>query len=175
LPTASYAHHILGLPHYSYKENYPQAPTLEYPATSGPYDILLTSYPGKPVPGEAASFSFYVKNRETGDPYNQPIMIRVLQTFTFGESKVILKPTESEPFEQPHKLSITFPEDGEYVVELSMEVEGKPEIIPFILTAGEPSATTSVLIAVGIFLLLFIITVRAIKIKRTRRMGNTPT
>jgi ferredoxin-type protein NapH len=171
-PTDSYAHHILGLPHYSYKENYPQTPTLEYPAMSGPYDILLTSYPGKPVPGEAASFSFYVKNRETGDPYNLPITIRVLQTFTFGESKVILKPTVSEPFQHPHKLSLTFPEDGEYVVELTMEVEGKPETIPFILTAGEPSATTSVLIAVGIFLLLFIITVRAIKIKRTRRLEH---
>lgn len=175
LPPAALAHHILGLPHYSYKENYPQAPTLEYPATSGPYDVLLTSYPGKPVPGEAASFSFYIKNRETGNPYDHPITVRVLQTFTFGQSKTILKPTVCQPFEHPHKLSITFPEDGEYVVELTMEVEGKPEIIPFMLNAGEPSATTSVLIAVGIFLLVFVITVRAIKIKRTRRLGNAPT
>jgi len=164
LPPAAHAHHILGLPHYSYKENYPQAPTLEYPATSGPYDVLLTSYPGKPVP-----------NRETGNPYDHPITVRVLQTFTFGQSKTILKPTVCQPFEHPHKLSVTFPEDGEYVVELTMEVEGKPEIIPFMFNAGEPSATTSVLIAVGIFLLVFIITVRAIKIKRTRRLGKAPT
>ena len=52
LASSAAAHHILGLPHYSYKENYPQAPTLEYPAFTGPYDILLTSYPGKPVPQE---------------------------------------------------------------------------------------------------------------------------
>ena len=174
-PPVVSSHHILGLPHYSYKENYPQAPTLEYPATSGPYDILLTSYPGKPVPGETASFSFYVKNRETGDPYDQPITVQVLQTFTFGESKVVVKPTVSEPFEQPHKLSLTFPEDGEYVVELTMEVEGKPEIIPFMLTAGEPSAVTSVLIAVGLFLLVFIIAIRAIKIKRDRRLKGATT
>jgi len=96
----------------------------------------------------------------------------VLQTFTFGQSKTILKPTVCQPFEHPHKLSLTFPKDGEYVVELTLEVEGKPEIIPFMLNAGEPSATTSVLIAVGIFLLVFVITVRAIKIKRTRRLGK---
>jgi ferredoxin len=175
LPSVVNSHHILGLPHYSYKENYPQAPTLEYPATSGPYDILLTSYPGKPVPGETASFSFYVKNRETGDAYDQPITVQVLQTFTFGESKVIVKPTVSQPFEQPHKLSVTFPEDGEYVVELTMEVEGKPEIIPFMLTAGEPSAVTSVLITVGLFLIVFIIAIRAIKIKRDRRLESAQT
>jgi hypothetical protein len=56
-----------------------------------------------------------------------------------------------------------------------MEVEGKPEIIPFMLTAGEPSAVTSVLIAVGLFLLVFIIAIRAIKIKRDRRLGSAQT
>jgi hypothetical protein len=93
----------------------------------------------------------------------------VLQTFTFGRSAEILKPTICQPFEQPHKLAVTFPEDGEYVVELTFDIEGKPEIIPFILTVGEPSATTSVLVTIGILLLLFIIVVRAIKIKRARR------
>ena len=49
-PQTAAAHHILGLPHYSYKENYPQVPTLEYPATSGPYDILMTSsWPRPPI------------------------------------------------------------------------------------------------------------------------------
>jgi ferredoxin-type protein NapH len=168
-PSSAGGHHILGLPHYSYKENYPQAPTLEYPAQAGPYDILLTSYPGKPVPEETASFSIYIKNRDTREPYNHPITIQVLQTFTFGRSAEILKPTICQPFEQPHKLAVTFPEDGEYVVELTFDIEGKPEIIPFILTVGEPSATTSVLVTIGILLLLFIIVVRAIKIKRARR------
>lgn len=171
-PPSASGHHILGLPHYSYKENFPQAPTLEYPATSGPYDILLTSYPGKPIPGQPATVSFYVKNRETDEPYDRPITMRVLQTFTFGESKVIESPVISEPFMQPHKVTVTFPEDGEYVVELTMEVEGKPEIIPFIMTAGEPSAVTSVLIATGLFLVVFVVTVRAIKIKRARRLRS---
>ena len=91
------AHHILGLPHYSYKENYPQAPTLEYPATTGPYDVLLTSYPGKPVPAEPANLAVYIKNRDTGVPYGEPITVQVLQTFTFGRSRAVLEPTVVQP------------------------------------------------------------------------------
>ena len=73
-----------------------------------------------------------------------------------------------QPFEVPHKLSATFPADGEYVVELTMDVEGRPEIIPFMVIAGNPSATVSILIAVAIGLAVFVIVVRAIKIKRAR-------
>lgn len=169
VPRQAVAHHILGLPHYSYKENYPQVPTLEYPATTGPYDVLLTSYPGKPTPGEAANLAFYIKNRNTDVPYDQRVSVRVLQTFTFGRNQVVIGATSIQPFENVHKLTATFPEDGEYVVELTMDVEGTPEVIPFLLIAGEPTATASVLIATGGGLGLFIVVVRAIKIKRKRR------
>lgn len=171
-----YAHHILGLPHYSYKENYPQAPVLEYPAFSGPYEILLTCYPGKPVPGEAANLVFYVKDQQTGTPYEKSIDTRVLQTFTFGKSSEVLAPITVKPYEQPHKISVTFPDDGEYVIELSMEVEGKTEIIPFMLVVGNPSSAASILIAATVGLVIFIITIRAVKIKQKRRLnakGNT--
>jgi ferredoxin len=172
LPSSAEGHHILGLPHYSYKENYPQVPTLEYPAIVGPYDILLTSYPGKPVPDETASLSIYMKHSTTGIPFDKPITVRVVQTFTFGRSREIFKPTVSEPIEQPHKMAVTFPEDGEYIVEVTMVVEGKTEVIPFVMVAGEPSATLSVIVAIIAGLILFIIVVRAIKIKRDRRMKN---
>lgn len=168
---AAQAHHILGLPHYSYKDSYPQAPTLEYPATTGPYDVLLTSYPGKPVPAESANLAFYIKNRNTNTPYAQPIGVRVLQTFTFGRNREIVTPTEVAPFEVPHKLTVTFPEAGEYIVELTMDVEGVPEVIPFMMIAGEPTATTSILIVVGVGLALFLVAVRAVKIKRARRIA----
>jgi hypothetical protein len=169
--TAS-AHHILGLPHYSYKENYPQVPTLEYPAKSGPYEILLTCYPGKPKPGEAANLAIYIKEETSGLPYTHPVQVRVLQTFTFGRSRDI-QPLAAVPFyEQPHEVSVTFPEDGEYIVELTMQVEGKPEVIPFLMVAGEPSATLSVLIAVGAGLALFLIVIRAVRIKQKRRLAQ---
>lgn len=172
-PNPALAHHILGLPHYSYKENYPQAPTLEYPATTGPYDVLMTSYPGKPVPTEAATIAFYIKDRNTAEPFGQPVTVRVLQTFTFGDSRVIHEPATHQPFDNQHKYTITFPEDGEYIVELTMDVEGQTEVIPFLVVAGTPTATASIVASVVGGLLVFLITVRAIKVKRDRRLKTT--
>jgi len=163
---AACAHHILGLPHYSYKENYPQIPTLEYPAKSGPYQVLLTCYPGKPEPGEAANLAIYIKDEVNNEPYGQSIQVRVLQTFTFGRNLDVLPLTTVPLYSQPHELLVTFPNHGEYIVELTLDVEGKPETIPFLLVAGDPSATGSVLVAIGIFLAIFFIVVRAIRVKR---------
>jgi len=163
------AHHILGLPHYSYKENYPQAPTLEYPASTGPYDVLLTSYPGKPVPGEPTNIAVYIKDRHTGRPYDQPVTVCILQTFTFGRNRIVVPATLVQPYENLHKLTATFPEEGEYVLELRMDVEGAQELIPFMMISGDPTATASVVVAIVFGLGMFLIVVRAIKIKQRRR------
>ncbi len=171
-PATALAHHILGLPHYSYKENYPQAPVKEYPASTGPYEIVFVSYPGDPVPGAPANLAFYIKNGASGEPYDAPISVRVLQTFTFGNNREVLPASEIRPLEVPHKISVTFPEDGEYIVELSLDVEGEEEVISFLVIAGNPSASTSVLLAVGGGLAVFLITVRAIKKKRDRRKAT---
>ena len=53
-----------------------------------------------------------------------------------------------------------------------MEVEGKGEVIPFMLVVGNPSATGSILITVAVGLVIFIVVVRAIKIKRQRRLAS---
>lgn len=165
-------HHILGLPHYSYKENYPQRPTLEYPATTGPYEVLLTSYPGVPVPGEPANLAFYIKNRETGRVYVEPITVRVLQTSTFGDNTVIMDATTRTPFDNEYKFHVTMPVDGEYIVELSMPVEGRTESIPFLMVAGEPTATASIA-TVGTFgLIVLFVMVRAMQRKRRRRAAT---
>lgn len=168
----AFAHHILGLPHYSYKENYPQRPTLEYPATTGPYDVLLTSYPGVPNPGEPANLAFYVKNRETSAAYAKPITVRVLQTSTFGDNTVVLEPTTRSSIDNEYKYHVTFPVDGEYVVELSMPVEGRVEVIPFLMIVGEPSATASIIVLSAFGLVLTLVIVRAVQRKRLRR-NNT--
>lgn len=168
-PAAVQAHHILGLPHYSYKENYPQAPVLEYPATTGPYDVLLQSYPGKPNPGEQANLKFDIINRETGQRYDRPITVRIVQTFTLGANREILSEEVSPISDVLYKVYPTFPEDGEYVVELTMDVEGRPETIGFKMAVGNPSPTKSIVIALCCGMAVFLITVRAVKKKRDRR------
>ncbi|MBI3892196.1 MAG: 4Fe-4S binding protein [Candidatus Wallbacteria bacterium] len=163
------AHHILGLPHYSYKDNYPQVPQLEYPATSGPYDILLINCPGKPVPGQKGIAALYIKDRNTGKPYEKPLYLRLLQESLFGQPREVLPRTQVVACEVPYKLAITYPEAGDYVVELTFEVEGKQETIPFPVVAGDPVPAGSILASAGGALVFFLVVVRAVRIKRARR------
>ncbi len=169
LASPAWGHHILGLPHYSYKENYPQRPTLEYPATTGPLTVLLTAYPGVPVPGQPANLALYIKDRQADRVYSDEINIRILQTFTFGANSEILSSTPRTPFDNEYKYHVTFPADGEYIVELSLPVEGRVEVIPFLMVVGAPSSAMSfVLAGLGVMLLGFIV-VRAVQVKRYRR------
>lgn len=167
------AHHILGLPHYSYKENYPQRPTLEYPATTGPYEVLLTSYPGVPIPGEPANLAFYIRDAVSGTVYDETITMRVLQTYTFGDNTLIVPPTTRTPFDNEYKYHVTLPVDGEYVVELSMPVEGRVEVIPFLIVVGNPTDTGSVVLAASLFVVILLVAIRAIQKKRERRRGRS--
>ncbi len=50
-----------------------------------------------------------------------------------------------------------------------MDVEGQTEIIPFLVVAGNPTATASIVASVVGGLLIFLVTIRAIKLKRDRR------
>ena len=172
LATPAQAHHVLGLPHYSYKENYPQRPTLEYPATTGPYEILLTSYPGVPKPGEPANLAFYIKNVQASRVYEKPITVRVLETSTFGDNTEIMPPTSRTPFDNEYKFYVTLPDDGEYIVELTMDVEGKTEVVPFLMIAGAPSSVPSIVLAIVFGSLGLFVGVRAVQGQRRRRLKS---
>lgn len=165
----AHAHHILGLPHYAYKDNFPQAPVLEYPANVGPYHVLLTSYPGRPVPGEATSVVFYITETASGAPYLTPVSLRVSTQATFGSNREIVPPTVHEPTLNQFKYTVTFPEAGEYTVELTMDVDGRTEVIPFLVVAGNPRAPATVPLTVGAGLILLVVVVRAVKRKQARR------
>jgi ferredoxin len=172
-PGPGWAHHILGLPHYAYKESYPQRPVLEHAAATGSYDLLLTSYPGVPVPGEMATIALYIRNRDTGRPYASPVGVRVLGPALFGERAVLTGPRVLEPHEVPLKLMVTFSGEGEHVIEITMDVDGQPEVIPFPLIVGRSGGGLGFLLASGGGLALLAIVVRAVRIKRERRRRRT--
>lgn len=44
VPAGAQAHHIKGLPHYGYIENYPQTPTREILIQAPPYEVTLVTY-----------------------------------------------------------------------------------------------------------------------------------
>ena len=163
------AHHTMGNPRFVYKESHPEAPTLEYPAELFSYDIVFTSYPGRPNIKEPTAFSFYAKDRETSKPYQEPITIRVLKNMNFGGTREVLKPTLLNQSTQPYIYDFTFTEDGDYVIELIMVLKGKDEMIPFIITAGEPSITIPALIAVAGILVLYIFIIILTRIRSSRK------
>ena len=53
-----------------------------------------------------------------------------------------------------------------------MAVEGRTEVIPFLMVVGDPSSGWTVLLLTAAGLALFVIVIRAVKIKRTRRAAN---
>ena len=44
VPATAAAHHIKGLPHYGYLENYPQVPTTELHASAPPFEVTVVAY-----------------------------------------------------------------------------------------------------------------------------------
>ena len=144
------------------------------------------AYGDKKRPGEGPFLidDLYTEGKNKGRPkilvmardadvvYAEPISIRVLQTHTFGDSTVIVPPTRREPFDNEHKFYVTFPVDGEYIIELSIMVEGKLEVIPFLMVAGDPTAATSVFVAAASLLVVGFIVVRAMQVKQRRRLGQ---
>ncbi len=159
LPHIAHAHHIDGMPH----------------ASVGPYDILMTSIPEKPVSGEATHITFYIIDSNTGRPIDQSITVHVLQTFTFRQNKEIVEPTIHLPINLQYPFKMVFPEDGEYLLELTLEVEGRTEIIPFLLFVGNSSATTLIVISIGVGLVTFLVIVRAVKAMRNRKRQRSVT
>ena len=79
------AHHILGIPHYAYDEQYPQTPVLTYLLEAGPYDVKMTGYPGRPEPGERSSLHIYIYRRDNGALYDKTVTVEVMQDALIGE------------------------------------------------------------------------------------------
>lgn len=69
------SHHIKGLPHYGYLENYPQTPTFELEATIAPYDIIVVTYlleglnESLAATPDDAMIYVTITNKETRKPY----------------------------------------------------------------------------------------------------------
>ncbi|MEK6544149.1 MAG: hypothetical protein AABZ44_06925, partial [Elusimicrobiota bacterium] len=68
-----YAHHILGIPHYTYDENYPQMPYVKLVERVGRWEFQITGFPGHPKPGERTQWNVYAHDIVTHQPYSGDI------------------------------------------------------------------------------------------------------
>ena len=169
----AFAHHILGIPHYSYDENYPQTPVLTYHAELGPLEMKLTGYPGNPKPGEACSLHVYLRRLDGGAPFDAPVTLSIMRDRFLGDDPVVYGPITAQLEESLYKFYPRFEEEANYIVRVEYEVEGVPWIIDLPMVVGEPGSPWAVVGSVAAALAAFLVVVRAARIKM-KRQAKTP-
>ena len=114
-------HHILGIPHYAYDEDYPQAPVLTYKVEAGTNVVEMTTYPGRPVPGESCALHVYIRRSDDGRPFDSAVTLSVLRDRMLGADPLVYGPMEVRLEEALYKFYPKFDVEGDYVVRIEFE------------------------------------------------------
>ncbi|MFT5366464.1 MAG: hypothetical protein ACI8V2_001411 [Candidatus Latescibacterota bacterium] len=173
-PLSVFAHHIMGIPHYAYDEQYPQTPVLTYRLEAGPYDVRMTGYPGKPTPGERCTLHVYIRRMDDGALFEGKVIMTVMQNVLMSEDRVVYGPAEAEIEERLFKFHPAFPDEANYTVRIEFEVDDVPWIVDLPMVAGEPGSPWTVLGSTVFGLVAFVVVIRAIRIKRQRQRTMSP-
>lgn len=172
LPSVASAHHIMGIPHYKYGDDYPQLPFAEIKAQVGDYDLHFTYFPGTPKPGERVRFKLYAFHRETREPFRKPLEVsyfreRFLRSdVRKGESLQIQ--VGDGPEGNDYKFFHVFEEADSFYVRVHFPHRDGMEVIPFPVQIG---VTDTRPLLGGSVLLLFLAvgTVAVINRRRKKR------
>jgi hypothetical protein len=163
------AHHILGIPHYAYDERYPQVPILTFRTNAGPHEVEMTGYPGIPKPGEQCFLNVYIRGLDDGVPFDGEVSLEVMRDRMIGHDPGVYGPVEADLEEGVYKFYPRFETESNYTIRISYEAEGAPWIIDLPMVVGEPGSPWMVLGGVALGLGVFVIVVRAFRIKMQRR------
>lgn len=162
------AHHILGIPHYAYDEQYPQTPVLTYRVDAGAWEVKMTGYPGVPNPGERTSLHVYLQHRATGRLFDGRVTLTVRRDRLIGSDPIVYGPIAAALEEAVFKFHPVFEETANYMVRIHFDVDGEPWDIDLPVVVGEPGSPWLVLGGVVGLGVLFLLVVRALRIKRAR-------
>lgn len=175
------AHHILGIPHYKYGKDYPQIPYLEVLAQVGASDLDFTYFPGMPKPGERVRFKLYVRNRESGEVFRQPLAVEVVRKRFLRAAVPVAEPFEIRPGIGPekndYKFFLTFDDAEAYEIRVHFPNGEGIETIPFPVVIGKTDDRPLIFGAVGILGLavgsVAIVKRRRKKVERRARRTRT--
>jgi hypothetical protein len=177
-PTSALAHHILGLPHYKYGDDYPQIPYVEVLAQVESYDLYFTYFPGTPKPGERIRFKLYIVDRETNEPFREPLRVDMLETRAVRADRVIEGPLTIQPGVGPeandYKFFYAFSDADAYAVRVHFPngASGEFERIAFPVQIGETD-TRPLLGGAVLILGLSITSVAVVKRRRKKRAKSS--
>ncbi len=167
---AAHAHHIMGIPHYSYDENYPQAPVLKLVETVGSWEFQLTSFPGNPEPGDRTELHIYVLQTTSGKVYDKPLAVTIHRVGALGREEIYSK--ETNVLENVFKFYPTYKDEGNYEVTLAFADETGTSTLTFPMVVGEPGSPWAALGGYMGGLFFFVLVIRAIRIKRRRKFDR---
>jgi hypothetical protein len=128
----SESHHIRGIPHYSYRDNYPETPVYEVIQNVNDYEVTFTYYN---IPGKTAfDLAVYIRDTVSNEPYKDPVVFLV-----FGKHD---DPENSHPFTayrnqtNIYKVGWVYEDEGDYFVRVTFSDSVKQHNILFELIVG---------------------------------------
>ena len=132
---SGFCHHIRGIPHYSYNENYPQSPLFEELRESGDWSLQFTFWeiPAK----KALDLAFYAKSIASGEPYTNAV---TFQVFSQGEDLAQKK----HPFaatinpRNVYKVGWVYEDAGLYIARVTLGEGARAVSEDFLFQVGEP-------------------------------------
>ncbi|MBI4424538.1 MAG: 4Fe-4S binding protein [Elusimicrobia bacterium] len=166
------AHHIIGLPHYAYDDSFPQAPVLKLRERVGPWEAQLTGYPGNPRPGERSEVRAYLGDPRTREAYGGQVLLEAHRIRAFGFRESILQAREGIRDGGLHRFHVTYPEVGNYELVVLLPGLDGDSTLRFPMVVGEPGSPWRTAAAFGGGLGLFVVVIRALRIKRDRRRAR---
>lgn len=126
------AHHIRGIPHYSYRSNYPETPVYEIVEKADQYIVTFTYYK---IPGQdALDLAIYIRDSVDSQPFAEPVTFRV-----FGKRE---DPDKSHPFTayrnptNVYKVGWVYEEEGDYFVRVTFSDSLSTHNVLFELSVG---------------------------------------
>ncbi len=168
-PAAATAHHILGIPHYAYDEQYPQTPVLTYRVDAGAHEVRMTGYPGVPAPGERCSLHVYIRRSDSGATFDDQVTLTVSEDRLIGTDPVVYGPVTATLEESVYKFFPEFESEANYTARIEFHADNEPWMIDLPMVVGEPGSPWLVLAGVAVATSIFLVVIRAVRIKKRRR------
>ncbi len=141
---------------------------------------MFTHFPGFPEPGEAVRFKLYIRERDGGRVFRQPLRIEVVRKRFLRRSEPVAPPFDIRPGSGPerndYKFFFTFPEPEAYELRLRFPGGDSFGTIPFPVVIGKTDERPLIFAAAAL-LALAVASAAVVKKRRrprSRRRGASP-
>lgn len=165
--TPALAHHVVGRPRFVSDSRYP-LPIMTMLEPVGPWLIEMIQSPGDPGPVEAVEMHIEVSHSATERSLARPVEVTVRRLEAFAAGTTVFGPRSIMPDEGAYELRLEYPTTGNYLVSFAFEESEIRSELVFPVVVGKPGAPWVILIGFLMTLGLFLIVIRAVRIKSER-------